>query len=96
MNNIHLAAIACRPYGQTDCPGGFADTLTVIQVNQAQALVLDNTFSTLGIINSPYSLILLMSLKGIIQDRPLCQWFIHASLPGRFQTILSCLAILKT
>jgi hypothetical protein len=41
LNKIHLATIPCCPHSQTNRPGGFANTLSMANVNQAEAFVLD-------------------------------------------------------
>jgi hypothetical protein len=41
LNKVHLAIVAGRPHSQANRPGGFPDALSIVNVNQAEAFVLD-------------------------------------------------------
>ena len=43
LYNIHLEAASCSPDSQTHRPGGFSDSLTIIDVYKAQAFIFDES-----------------------------------------------------
>ena len=43
LYNIHLEAASCGPDSQTHRPGGFSDSLTIIDVYKAQAFIFDES-----------------------------------------------------
>jgi hypothetical protein len=53
LDKIDLETAACRPDSQTGRPGGFSDSLAVINVNKAEAFGLDDSGTFLQVKNFP-------------------------------------------